>query len=112
MADEHTMKCVHCGKEILRTATQCPQCGREVIDKDAWYYRLGPHIVGSLVAGVVAFFAGRFLGGLIGFPTGIWLWLIVVFVMLAGWLAPSRTRDAIGDTFGAIGDLIPWRRRF
>lgn len=42
-------KCLICGERIPLHVRRCPYCGRELLDRNAWYYRYASNIVGAIL---------------------------------------------------------------
>jgi len=72
--DSTQLRCIICGKVVERGTQQCPVCGHEIVDKNAWYYRLAPNIAGAVVGavffGAIAFALSPFAGWFRG--TALW----------------------------------------
>lgn len=68
------MRCVYCGVLAAAGDRWCPACGRELFDRDRWYIRYAPNIVGAVLgAGCGAFWV---IAGLVLWPE----WFDVPFV--------------------------------
>jgi len=40
-------KCLYCGQLAPPRARRCPECLHELVDRNAWYIRYAPRIVGA-----------------------------------------------------------------
>jgi len=45
-------KCLVCGERIPLHTRRCPHCGRELLDRHAWYNKYASNIVGAVLGAI------------------------------------------------------------
>jgi len=112
MQDDYE-KCLVCGERIPLHTRRCPHCGRELLDRSAWYNKYASNIVGAFLGAVFGPLL-VFLFRLCEVVRANHVWTLVVGSALLGSVIGFFAWDRVRDGTDAVLSRTPryWRRGF